>query len=63
MAQAVVAALKGRPHPMHELYHPLRLERFLHPAGDGHARPRTPAASAAAASAASAALPAGQVLR
>ncbi|SOB79505.1 NAD(P)/FAD-dependent oxidoreductase [Streptomyces sp. 1331.2] len=64
VAQAVVAALKGRPHPMHELYHPLRLERFLHPAGDGHAWPRTPAASGASVgSAASAALPAGQVLR
>ncbi|MEU8925659.1 FAD-dependent oxidoreductase [Kitasatospora sp. NPDC048545] len=32
VAQAVVAALKGRPHPMHELYHPQRLDRFLRPA-------------------------------
>jgi glycine/D-amino acid oxidase-like deaminating enzyme len=29
VADAVVCALKGRRHPMHERYHPDRLERFL----------------------------------
>lgn len=29
VAQAVLAALGGRPHPMHRLYHPERLDAFL----------------------------------
>jgi glycine/D-amino acid oxidase-like deaminating enzyme len=31
VAQAVLAALDGRAHPMHRLYHPERLETFLEP--------------------------------
>ncbi|MEV7773844.1 FAD-dependent oxidoreductase [Kitasatospora sp. NPDC086791] len=54
VAQAVVAALKGRPHPMHELYHPQRLDRFLRPARyRPAAEPWRPPV----------ALPGGQVLR
>ncbi|MFE2104812.1 NAD(P)/FAD-dependent oxidoreductase [Kitasatospora sp. NPDC059463] len=37
VARAVVAALAGRAHPMHELYDPERLDRFLRPAAAGGA--------------------------
>lgn len=35
VAQAVLAALDGRPHPMQELYDPDRLSLFLRPIADG----------------------------
>lgn len=40
VADAVLAALRGEPHPMHSRYHPLRLERFATPDVPTPGKPR-----------------------
>lgn len=46
VAEAVVAALAGLLYPMHELYDPQRLDRFLRPAAERGTEPSRPALAA-----------------